>query len=50
MSGDSPAPNRPLVASLHKGPFFYRFPSLNHFSELQVKKTAGETSGKCLHG
>ncbi|WP_420921681.1 hypothetical protein [Citrobacter cronae] len=23
MNDDSPAPNRPLVASLHKGPFFY---------------------------
>ncbi|EPF2241970.1 hypothetical protein ACSP9K_000305 [Citrobacter werkmanii] len=22
MNGDSPEPNRPLVASLHKGPFF----------------------------
>ncbi|WP_420838396.1 hypothetical protein [Citrobacter gillenii] len=38
MNDDSPAPNRPLVASLLKGPFFCpecRLP------ERQVKKTAG---------
>ncbi|MGL5453717.1 MAG: hypothetical protein ACRC2A_16025 [Enterobacterales bacterium] len=32
MNGESPEPIRPLVATLHKGPFFYL---------RQAKKTAG---------
>ncbi|WP_446715002.1 hypothetical protein [Citrobacter sp. FP75] len=42
MNDDSPEPNRPLVASLLKGPFFCMFPSPEHLlPERQVKKTAG---------
>ena len=42
MNEDNPSPNRPLVTVVYKGPDLY--------PDLQIKKTAGYTSGKCLHG
>ncbi|HIH5777830.1 hypothetical protein [Citrobacter werkmanii] len=38
MNGDSPEPNRPLVASLHKGPFFYLHRLSGTFSLATDKK------------